>query len=381
LRVGLNLIFLVPGQTGGMETYARELISSLLEVRPGLRLSAFVNQEAAAYSSEPWRESIPAIAVPVRASRRVEWVRGEQLLLPRLAARAGVDLMHSLGSTSPIWGPFRRVVTVHDLIYRVQPEGHRFVRGLGMRVLVPLGTRRADRVVAVSASTRDDLVRLLRLPAEKIDVVPNGVCAPKGCATPESELRTELEIGQRAVALMIGAKRGHKNQLRLLEALVLIPRERRPVLVLAGPGGMRSYERKLRSRTADLGLEADVRSRGWVTRADLEGLYALASVFVFPSLYEGFGLPVLEAMARGIPVACSDRGSLPEIATGAALLFDPTSPKMIAQAIERLLHDTAERQRLQQAGRERATRFSWRETARMTIETYERALASRAAGS
>ena len=128
---------------------------------------------------------------------------------------------------------------------------------------------------------------------------------------------------------------------------------------------------------ADLGLRPDTRFLGWVSPADLEGLYALASCFVFPSLYEGFGLPVLEAMERGVPVACSNRGSLAEVAGGAARLFDPESPRSIAEAIEALLSDPAERERLAHAGRANAARFTWAETARRTLRTYELALAPR----
>ena len=129
-----------------------------------MRFTAFVNREAAAAKDGPWGELLPAVTVPVNARNRVQWVLGEQALLPRLAARAGVDLVHSLASTAPVWGRFRRVVTVHDLIYARFPEAHAGIRDLGMRVLVPLGVRRSDRVIVDSQSTRDDLVELLGTP-------------------------------------------------------------------------------------------------------------------------------------------------------------------------------------------------------------------------
>jgi glycosyltransferase involved in cell wall biosynthesis len=121
----------------------------------------------------------------------------------------------------------------------------------------------------------------------------------------------------------------------------------------------------------------DVRFLDWVSGSELEGLYALADVFVFPSLYEGFGLPVLEAMRRGLPVACSDRSSLPEVAGDAALLFDPEDPRAITAAIERVLGDPAEAQRLRDAGHAQAGRFSWAATARATAASYERAMGRR----
>lgn len=189
---------------------------------------------------------------------------------------------------------------------------------------------------------------------------------------PEPELRAWLEAGAQQIVLTVSAKRPHKNLLRLLAAIAAIPQERRPLLVL--PGYPTSHEQELRDRAGQLGIAGDVRFLGWVDSAQLEGLYAAAACFVFPSLYEGFGLPVLEAMARGVPVACSGRGALDEVAGGAALRFDPESEAAIADAIERLLSDGAEAQRLRAAGLERAAQFSWAATAAGTLACYERAL-------
>jgi len=147
MHVGLNLIYLVPGETGGMETYARELIPALLAERPELRLTAFINREAGEAGAGPWSELIPSTVVGVRARRRSEWVRGEQQLLPRLATRAGVDLLHSLGSTAPIWGKYRRVVTIHACF--VFPS---LYEGFGLPVLEAM-----TRAVPVACSVRASL--------------------------------------------------------------------------------------------------------------------------------------------------------------------------------------------------------------------------------
>ena len=371
MHVGLNLIFLVPREMSGLETYARELTSALLREQPDLRLTAFVNREA---SSDPmWREFVPTVTVPVYGRRRSSWVRGEQVLLPRLAQRAGVDVVHSLASTAPSWGSFRRVVTIHDVIYRIHPEAHAGWRSLAMRALVPLAARRSDRVIVPSRATREDLIRLLKVPAEKIDLVPNGLGAsPVARWDSEEELRRRYDLGTRPFVLTVSLKRPNKNLLRLLEAMALIPGERRPILVLAGHAT--PYEAELRARAVDLGLGEHTRFLGWVPSEELEGLYRSATCFVFPSLYEGFGLPVLEAMARGTPVACSNRGALIEVAGDAALLFDPEQPDAIAAAIEKLLADPIERERLSRAGREQAAGFTWAEAARRTLQTYESAV-------
>ena len=372
VHVGLNLVFLVPGRTGGLEVYANELLRALARTRPDLRLTAFVNREARVVGG-PWDEVGQVVEVPVRASNRVEWVRGEQALLPRLAHRAAVDLVHSLGSTAPAYGRFRRVVTIHDLHYRVVPDAHFGLLGLGMRVLVPLAARTSHRVIAISQATRADVRRLLRVPDDRLDVVLNGLGAtPRDVAEPEGVLRARHALGERRVALSVSAKRPHKNLLRLVEALAAIPAQRRPVLVV--PGYPTAHERELRERAAQLRVLDDLRLLGWVSAAELEGLYALAAVFVFPSLHEGFGLPVLEAMRRGVPVACSNVSALPEVAGDAALLFDPLDVDAIAAALDRL-GDESLRASLRERGLRRAQEFGWPGAGRKHEEVYERAAA------
>ena len=375
MHVGLNLIYLVPDETGGPEIYARELIPALRAVAPEVRFTAFVNREAAS-SGGPWIDEIDHVEMPLRAANRLNWVRGEQLMLPRWARRAGVDLVHSLANTGPTWGGFARVTTIHDLLYMMVPEAHFGLRGRGMRVLVPAAARRSDRVIAISASTRDDIVARLHLPADRVDVVPQGVgVTTTDQAMSEAEFRDRFELGNRRVLLSVSTKRAHKNLRRLLEAHALVPGEQRPLLVL--PGYPTPHEAELRELARDLGVSGDVRFLGWLTSSELEGLYAAAESFVFTSRYEGFGMTVLEAMARGVPVAASRASAIPEVAGDAALLFDPDSTEEIAGAIRSLIGDEELRARLTEAGRNRAAQFSWERTARGTLETYRRALEGR----
>jgi glycosyltransferase involved in cell wall biosynthesis len=346
IRVGLNLIFLVPGESGGMETAARETIPHLA-ARDDLRVTLFVNREAAGSFGGAAEE----VVVPVRATNRLEWVRGEQLLLPRLAARHRCDVVHSMASTAPLRGSFRRVTTIHDLNYRIVPESHFGVRGYGMRLLVPAAARRSHRILVDANSTRDDLREHLGVDQGKVDVVPLGVSAP-----PAPERRPERMV------LCVGAKRPHKNAVAVVEAL------QSTGLRLVVTGYRSPYERVLRERAAALGVDLELPE--WVD--SLDDLYARAGVVVVPSLYEGFGLPVLEAMARGVPVVSSDRSSLPEVAGDAALLVDPEDRRALREAIERALNDG---HRLGEAGRERARQFTWERTAELTAATYRRALA------
>jgi glycosyltransferase involved in cell wall biosynthesis len=356
-----------------MEVYARELIPALLQRAPaGMRFTAFVNREAADSSSGAFRELIDTEVVPVSSRSRVQWVLGEQALLPRMARLAGVDLLHSLGSTAPGRGPFRRIVTIHDLIYARFPEAHSGLRGKGMRVLVPWAARRSHRVIADSQSTRQDLIALLSIPPGRIDVAPLGLGSPR-CEQPlaEADVRARFDLDGRPILLSLSAKRPHKNLLALIDALAQISVERRPFVVV--PGYPTWHEQELQRRADERGVSAELRLLPWLAAKDLEGLWALADGFVYPSLYEGFGLPVLEAMARGVPVASSNASSLPEVAGDAALLFDPRDERAIAQSMELLLRPQ-EAERLKALGLARARQFTWQRTADATIASYERAL-------
>jgi glycosyltransferase involved in cell wall biosynthesis len=368
--VGLNLIFLVPGETGGRETYVRELIPRLRAAEPDLRLTLFVNREAAAGRGEPWHEAGRVVRLPVSGRSRAQWALGEQVLLPRYAARAGVDLVHSPGNFAPAWGRFARVTTVHDLLYLRYPEFHSPLMRWGTGALLPLGARRANRVITVSRASRDELVALLGLPPERIDVVPNGTTRGAAAARP---WRPE-GVGERPIVLSVATRLRHKNMDALVEAAGLIPAPQRPAFVLAG--GATELDAELRAHAAEVGVERDVILLPRLPPHQLDGLYAAATCYAMPTLYEGFGLPVLEAMARGVPVACSDIPVLREVAGDAAHWFDPRDPVTIAAAVRELIGDEALRERLRAAGTERASSFTWEAAAGATIESYQRAVDS-----
>ena len=372
VHAALNLAFLTPGEMGGLEIYARRLAAALAkrdDVQLTLLLPRMVRQE------QDWAEMGRAVMLPVDPRRRSQWVLADQLHVPRAAARAGADVLHSLASTGPVAGSVRRVVTVHDLHYRTQPEAHFGLRGLGMRALVPAAARRSRRVIVPSQATADDVVRHLGIGRDRIDVIAEAPGHPPGAPVrSRDEVRAELGAAELPLLMTVSAKRPHKNLARLLGGLALLDIGRRPLLIL--PGYPTPHEQELRARASELGVAEHVRFLGWVSDQQLEDLYRAADAFVFPSLSEGFGLPVLEAMARGIPVATSSRTSLAEVAGDAALLFDPEDERSIAAAIDRLLHEPGLADRLAAAGTRQAARFTWEATAAATVASYRRALAS-----
>jgi glycosyltransferase involved in cell wall biosynthesis len=374
LKVGLNLLHLVPGNTGGSEIYARRLIPALLEASGDLELVAFASREGApSLRGEPWTRSVSVIELPVRATSRARRVLAEQTLLPLAARRAGVDMLHNLFTTAPVLLRVPQVTTIHDLIYKRFPEAHAGPHSLGMSALVPLAARRSRRVIAVSRATRNDVVELLDVDPGKIDVIYEGPGSrPSADPEPEDALRRRYSLGDAPIVLSVSAHRPHKNIERLIDAMTRI--EGSAILVI--PGYATRWEEDLRAHARRVGASERVRFLGWISDRELEGLYQAAICLAFPSLAEGFGLPVLEAMMCGLPVACSDAASLPEIAGEAALYFDPLDTGAIAEAVATLLRDADLRERLAAAGRERAAGFTWPRAAAETVVCYERALAA-----
>jgi glycosyltransferase involved in cell wall biosynthesis len=373
MRVGLDLLYLVPGETGGRETYARELVAAMLELDPELELVAFVNRDAGARLADELGAGVRAVVVPVSAHSRAQWAVGELALVSLAARRARVEVLHSMANFAPVWGRFRRVVTIHDLQYRALPELLSWPMRVGTAALVAPAARRADRIVAVSVAGAEEIVAGLGVARERIDVVPNGVRPPPPTASASlAGVRERHRLGERPVVLTVATNLPHKNLPALIDALALIDPAQRPLLAIAGHG---TDDGSLGARADAAGVGEDVRLLGGCSTAELDSLYALAACLVLPTLHEGFGLPVLEAMVRSLPVACSDIPALREVAGAAALYFDPRSPAEIATRIGELLADEALAERMRELGIARGADFSWSAAAAGTLASYRRALA------
>jgi len=332
----------------GDETYLRGLLQALAEGPGDLRLAAVTRKP----------ELVPEGIEPLELQARSQVLR-MAVTLPRLLRRVQPAVAHFLHSL-PLGYRGKAVVTVQDLSF----ERDKSVMGrrdrLIFRRVVPRAARHAARVLTLSELTKRDLVELYGIPEEKIVVTPPGVdpaFTPNG-PSPDGE----------PYALFVGALQPRKDPVAAIEALALIG-DGAPRLVLVGPdkGGRADAERAA-ERT---GLTERVEFRGHVPREELAALYRGAACLVFPSRYEGFGLPVLEAMASGTPVVTTRTGALPEAAGDAAILVEERNPVALAGGIERAL---ADRERLAAAGLERAARFTWADTARQTLAVYRELL-------
>ena len=335
-------------QRTGNETYVRELLRELAGRAPDLRLVAVTRHP----------ELVPEGIEPVELQARHQIVR-MALQLPRLLRKLQPQVAH-FQHALPLGYAGASVVTVHDLSFERDPGLMRLRDRLVFRTAVPRSARRASRVIVVSEQTKRDLIELAGVPAERIVVVPNGVGAQFGPEGPEAN-------GQ-PYALVVGSLERRKDPLTAIEGFALLESNDLR-LVFAGPD--RGDGAAAREAAASRGLEQRVEFKGHVSEEELAALYRGAACLVFPSRDEGFGLPLLEAMASGVPVVATRAGALPEIAGDAAILVEPGNPVELAGGIERAL---ADRDRLVAAGFDRAKQFSWAETAERTLAVYRELL-------
>lgn len=370
-RVGINAVFLEP-RMGGLDTYLRALMPELIRLAPGIEFSVFCSPGGREYlADDAWAGQVEFVSHPLLGRRGLKAIA--ELTLLGVLAGSRVDLLHSVAMTAPLRTRAVNVVTLADVTWIVAPDpGERWTAAL-WRIVVPPVARRADRLIVLSQAGADDVSRYLRVPAGRIDVIPlaagvDDLVVP----TPASELRSRLGLGGGPVILTVSAKKVHKNLERLVRAMVSVA-ARWPDAVLVMPGNPTAHEGELRELAAVLGIASNVAFPAYVDAPDLEGLYALARCFVFASINEGFGIPILEAMRRGVPVACSNASALPEVAGDAALYFDPLSVPDIAQALTGLLADDRLAADLVERGCRREAMFTWRATAQATLASYARA--------
>jgi glycosyltransferase involved in cell wall biosynthesis len=368
-HVLLNALYLAPGVSAGTETYLRGLAPALADAFPDLRLTvATTRSGAAALRADGWDGFATLLAFPCEDGERVRRQWAEQVLLGRAARREGAEIVHSLANIAPVFPRARAVVTLHDVTFMREATFGRLTTW-GMSLLVRLAARRADALITATAAAREEICSVLGLDPARLTIVPHGH-EPTRTAhpTPAETIRERLELNGQRVVLCVAAKRPHKNQELLIRAAPSLDAD--TVIVLAGH--VESYERELRALADELELNGRVRFLGYQSDADLEGLWRMASCAAFPTLGEGFGIPVIEALAHGVPVAASDLPVMREVGGELAHYFDPRDAADAARAVRAALADT-DAARL---GPAQAGRFTWSAAAHATYEVYERVLAA-----
>jgi len=378
VKLGLNAHLLAGGpsyRSAGVHQYIYHLLVHLPAT--GCRITAFLGPEGALPSERVegglqarrsrWPTGRPAI--------RATW---EQLVQPWALREAGADLAHGPAFVGPLVAPCPFVVTIHDLSFLRCPRLFRPANRLYLSILTRASVRRARRIIAVSSHAAEETSQLLGVEKTKIDIVHHGV-DPEFRPLPADRVaafRERKKLPERFV-LYVGTLEPRKNLVRLIEAFA---RLREPALQLVLAGGRGWYDEEVLARVEKLGLQERVIIPGYVPGEELPLWYNSATIFAYLSLYEGFGMPILEAQGCGTPVLASDRSSLPEAAGDGALLVDPYDVAAIAAGLHRLLHDRTLRETLRQRGLNHAARFTWQRTAAKTAAVYRRALGRKGGG-
>ena len=304
---------------------------------------------------------------------RIPW---EQLLAPPMLKLNGADVFHGVLNVTPLFSPIPSVVTIHDLAFWSFPQTFRRVNRAYLTWATKVAVKKSAFILAVSEATKREIVRYLDIPPERIVVTYDAADAQFRPADPAvlAEFRRRAGLPERFI-LFLGTLEPRKNIPTLIDAYARIAaRTDAPLIIGGGKGWL--YE-EIFAKVEALGLGDKIRFAGYIPGEDLPLWYAAASVFVFPSIYEGFGMPLLEAMACGTPTVTSNRSSMPEVVGDAGLQVDPYDAEAMGEAILQLLGDAALREELRERGLRRVPRFSWRETAERTLAVYEAAARGR----
>jgi len=360
MRIGVNALYLIPGRVGGTEIYLRELLAALARIDSVNEYLVFTNSETGP-SLTPEQANFRWEPQALRAAFRPARLLWEQTALPVQACMRHLDVLLNPGFTAPVFCPCPMVTVFHDLQHKRHPHFFRRIDLPFWRAFLWLSARRSSRLIAVSRATAEDLQCFYGRTSETVSVIPHGI--------DPAFFNLDRKAPEQYL-LCVSTLHPHKNIDRLLRAYAHAKLDRR--LICAGMSGF--HADRLHTLRDDLGLRDSVEFTGWIPRNALLQLYANAHALVYPSMFEGFGMPVLEGMAAGIPTACSAIPPLREIGGDAVLYFDPHHEGHISEALRQISNDIPLRQRLAEAGRNRARHYTWQRTAQATLAVLQNAV-------
>lgn len=374
MLIGINLLYLLPGIVGGTENYAAGLLHGLSKIDTQNEYIIFTNRNASEWPI-PNTPNIKKIICPITADNRILRYGFEQLYFPYLLSRYKIEIVHSLGYVGPLFTPCPYVVTIPDLNYVDMAHTLSWKNRYILRFFSSFAAKRADRIITISEFSKKRLIATLRLPSEKIIVthLSSGGGVRLSSSLDWSEMVSRYGIKEPYVVAFAG-KAIHKNIPRLIQAFSILKNKYPHTLVLIGrmPSNV-----DILTILNDKNLAGRIVATGYVPGDHIRDLLAHADLFILPSLYEGFGMPVLEAQQSDIAVASSTAGSLPEVAGKGAVFFDPKSVDAMVQTIGICLSEEALRTKLRQMGSDNLKRFSWEKTATETLDVYRQVLSGK----
>ena len=372
LRIGVNALYLIPGGVGGTEIYLRNLLAALAEIDTRNQYIVYLNRETG-LDLCPAVPNFAPFETDVKAEFRPGRLLWEQTGLPREANAAKLDVLFSPGFTMPYFGKGSRVTVIHDLQHRRQPENFGWLELKAWELFVSMSIRHSDTLITVSESSKQDIVENYERPADSIQVVRHGV-EKDFFGLRENEgypptIPASAGLPDCRYLLAVSTVHPHKNWAHLLGAYSQLRKAgmEHHLVVCGLPGKSSGAVGEL---IRQLGLGDVVHVLGWQPRRTLIGLFKFAEALVFPSTFEGFGMPVAEALACGLPVVCSDIPPLRETADGCAAFFDPSSEEALAEAITATLDNSALRAKRVETGLERAQAFTWARAAEKTLSVF-----------
>lgn len=373
-RIGINLLWMVPGVVGGSETYTTRLLRGLAEHKSDLDYTLFALPQFA--SAHPDITSSFEVAyAPLTGQWKSFRVAGENSWLARQSRKRRIGVVHHAGGVVPLIPTPRPIVTIHDLQYLFYPEYFTKTKLVYLQRMMPRSAEAARLVLTPSEYTRRTVIERLGIDPSVVVVVPHGIGSHAG-ATGAEDIRQRHGLDG-PFFLYPAAMYPHKNHLVLIDAFSRMLKVHPDAqLVFTGPKGWQEWktatdmEERISNEIANRGISTRVKQLGYVAAADLEGLYKTATAMVFPSKFEGFGAPILEAMARGCPVIAADATAIPEVVGTAGRLVSPDNADEWCRAMCDLLEDSEERRGFIKAGIERATDFGWRHSAGILEDSY-----------
>lgn len=374
-RIGIDARLFGTAQAAGIGTYTEELIGNLIKTDPNNSYTAFVTPETAA-TFPFYSPNLTKTVVPYR-----HYTYAEQLFYPRILKKAGLDLIHYTNFNSPVWMKnIKSVVTIHDLtlwFYPGRKNRSLFTKWV-FRYVIAKSCRNASRIIAVSEGTKRDIIKYLGVDPDRIDVIYEGV-APR-IRYQADPGRIEMIKAKHGITapffLYVGQWRNHKNLVRLIRAFAILRRRYNLEHQLVVVGQRDPLAPEIPATIKQLGLQDAVITTGYVSDSALPDFYSAAEAFVFPSLYEGFGLPPLEAMAQGTPVISSNASVMPEILGDAALYFDPLDIEDIAAKLHQFAASYKLKHELKERGEIQVRKYSFAKMARETLAVYRKVLDS-----
>ena len=376
MKVGINTLFLIPGEVGGTETYLRQTLISMAEHFPNVNMVLFTNRE-----NDPVLRGdlgkfgqVSFDLLDFAATNRYTRIIKEQIDLPLRVRRSGVELLWSPGYTASFASPCPQVVTIHDMQYKTHPQDLTFLARLVTDTLVKMASRRCRRIIAVSQFSKDEIVKYTGAGPDKVDVVYEAANPVFGAAIPDEERRKLLATmlpGDKPYLLTVANTYPHKNIHALVRAFGALEKDIPHNLVLVG--NPRRGEGEVQAALKAIPDASRVIRLKQLSMQQLAPLYQGCDAFVFPSLYEGFGLPVLEAMMAGVPVVTTRKASIPEVGGKGVLYFDPDVEGELGVRIREALNLAGpERLALLNRAREISRGFYWKWTAQRTLDTFRK---------